>query len=203
MKILPESWVTDRLLVRDATMEDVPHLRNVFNACSYVGEWDSSFYEESEEAFIKLVSKSLGLNHTAKDIFKMQCAFLRGTKDMIGYFHLFHDAPLPHRVWISMFVVHPHFQQKRYGSELVYGIYEQFKQIGEYEAIWLRVSLKNWPALRFWIDSGWRTIVHYEGDTVMADDTTAAVVLEKRFIVPVLQQEEQPKTELAYSVASG
>jgi ribosomal protein S18 acetylase RimI-like enzyme len=187
MKILPESWGTDRLMVRDATMEDVPHLRNVFNACSYVGEWDNTFYEETEEAFIKLVSKSLGLNHTANDIFKMQSVFLRGGADIIGYFHLFHDAPMPHRVWISMFVVHPHFQKKRYGSELAYGIWDQFRQLGEYEAIWLRVSLKNWPALRFWIDLGWRTIVHYEGDTVLADDTMAAIVLERKFSIPAAQ----------------
>ena len=168
MKVLPETWETDRLLIRDAMMEDVPRLRNVFNACSYVGEWDNSFY--------------IGLNHTAKDIFKMQSVFLRGGKDIIGYFHLFHDAPIPHRVWISMFVVHPHYQKNRYGSELAYGIWEQFKQMGEYEAIWLRVCLKNWPALRFWIDMGWRTIVHYEGDTVLADNTMAAVVLERKLV---------------------
>jgi ribosomal protein S18 acetylase RimI-like enzyme len=183
-------------------MEDVPHLRNVFNACSYVGEWDSSFYEETEEAFIKLVSKSLGLNHTAKDIFKMQSVLLRGSKQIIGYFHLFHDAPIPRRVWISMFVVHPHFQQNRYGSELAYGIWEQFKHLGEYEAIWLRVCLKNWPALRFWIDMGWRTIVHYEGDSVMSDDTTAAVVLERKLPVAAAQQEEISTPAMAYSVAS-
>jgi RimJ/RimL family protein N-acetyltransferase len=132
MKVLPESWETERLVIRDAMMEDVPQLRNVFNACSYVGEWDNSFYIETEEAFNKLVMKSLGLNHTAKDIFKMQSVFLHGGKDIIGYFHLFHDAPIPRRVWISMFVVHPHYQKNRYGSELAYGIWEQFKQMGEW-----------------------------------------------------------------------
>jgi ribosomal protein S18 acetylase RimI-like enzyme len=180
MKILPASWDTERLVVRDATMQDVPRLRNVFNACSYVGEWDSTFYEETEEAFIQLVTKSLHFNHTNHEIFKMQSVLLRGGSDIIAYFHLFHDSPMPHRVWISMFVVHPHYQKNRYGSELAYGICDQFRQLGEYEAIWLKVCLKNWPALRFWIDMGWRTIVHYEGDTVLADDTMASIVLEKK-----------------------
>ena len=90
MKILPESWGTDRLAVRDATMDDVPHLRNVFNACSYVSEWDNTFYEETEEAFIKLVSKSLGLNHTVKDIFKMQSVFLPRWH---GYHRIFSPVP--------------------------------------------------------------------------------------------------------------
>src|SRR4030066_2342538 len=115
MKILPESWGTERLVVRDATMEDVPHLRNVFNACSYVGEWDDTFYEETEEAFVQLVAKSVGLNHTAKEIFKMQSVFLRGGEDIIGYFHLFHDAPMAGKVWISLFVFHPHYQKNLYG----------------------------------------------------------------------------------------
>ena len=75
MKVLPESWGTERLFVRDATMGDVPHLRNVFNACSYVGEWDSTFYEETEEAFVHLVSKSLGLNHYCERNFQdAKCA---------------------------------------------------------------------------------------------------------------------------------
>jgi len=182
MKILPESWGTERLMVRDATMEDVPHLLNVFNACSYLGEWDDTFYEETEEAFIQLVTKSLRYNHAANEIFKMQSVLLRGGDNIIGYFHLFHDAPKLGQVWISMFVVHPHFQKNRYGSELAYGIWDQFRQLGEYEAIWLKVCLKNWPALRFWIDMGWRTIVHYEGDTVHAEDTMASVVLERKLI---------------------
>src|SRR5512139_97526 len=121
LKVLPESWYTDRLFIRDATMGDAPNLRDVFNACSYVGEWDNTFYEETEEAFIKLVSKSAGLNHTAIDIFKMQCVSLRGMENIIAYFHLFHNAPMPQKIWISMFVVHPHFQKNRYGSELAYG----------------------------------------------------------------------------------
>ncbi len=182
MKVLADSWETDRLIVRDATMKDVPNLRNVFNACAYLGEWDNTFYEETEDAFIRLVSKSLGLNHTPKDIFKMQSVMLRGYDQIIGYFHLYHDAPLPRKVWISMFVLHPHFQKNRYGSELAYGLCSQLKQIGEYEAVWLKVGLKNWPALRFWVDMGWNTIVHYEGDTVHAENTMASIVLEKKLI---------------------
>jgi ribosomal protein S18 acetylase RimI-like enzyme len=46
-------------------------------------------------------------------------------------------------MWISMFVVHPHFQKNRYGSELAYGILDPFRQLGEYEAIWLKVCLKK------------------------------------------------------------
>jgi len=180
MKVLPENWKTERLMVRDATMGDVQSLRNVFNACSYVGEWDSTFYEETEEAFVQLVSKSVRFDHTDNEIFKMQSVLLRGSENIIGYFHLFHNAPMPQLVWISMFVVHPHFQKNRYGSELAYGIWDQLRQLREYEAIWLKVYLKNWPALRFWIDMGWHTIIRYEGDSVHADDTMAAVVLEKK-----------------------
>jgi hypothetical protein len=40
MKILPENWGTDRLMVRDATMEDVPHLRNVFISILKAGTAD-------------------------------------------------------------------------------------------------------------------------------------------------------------------
>lgn len=180
MNVLSSSWETERLMMRDANMGDVTHLRSVFNACAYMGEWDTTFYEETEEAFIQLVTKSLGLNHAAKEIFKMQCVTLRGSQNIIGYFHLFHNAPLPRKIWISMFVVHPHFQKMHYGSELAYGLWKQLKGLEEYESVWLKVCLKNWPALRFWIDMGWQTIIHYEGDTVHADDTNACLVLEKK-----------------------
>jgi RimJ/RimL family protein N-acetyltransferase len=138
MKILPDCWETDRLLVRDATMGDVPYLVNMFDACSYLGEWDNSYYDETEEAFIQLVSKSAGYNHHSKDIFKMQCVTPIVGDSLIGYYHLFHDSPLPRKVWVSMFVVHPHFQKMHYGTELAYGILKQIKQLNDYEAIWIK-----------------------------------------------------------------
>jgi len=180
MKILPILWESERLLIRDAVLDDVQYLRAVFNACSYVSKWDKTFYRETEEAFIKLVSKSLFPSQEATEIFKMQSVLTKSRPGIIGYFHLYHGAPRPEIVWISMFVLHPAYQQNRFGSELAQGLYEQIKILGAYSAIWVWVSLKNWPALHFWIDQDFDRVVKYEGDHVHAEDTHASLVLEKR-----------------------
>jgi ribosomal protein S18 acetylase RimI-like enzyme len=62
-----------------------------------------------------------------------------------------------------MFVLHPDWQGKHLGREVVEGLAEQLRAL-EYSAIWLRVYLKNWPALRFWITNGFTNILAYEGD---------------------------------------
>ena len=43
----------------------------------------------------------------------------------------------------------------------------------------LCVSLKNWPGLRFWTQSGFRTIVKVAGDKVHSEAAFGHLILEK------------------------
>ena len=84
MKILPESWETEHLHICDCALSEVKSLQEVFNACSYVGKWDKTFYVETEESFIALVSTSLSDSDNLDKPFKMQSIRVKGNAKIIG-----------------------------------------------------------------------------------------------------------------------
>jgi ribosomal protein S18 acetylase RimI-like enzyme len=103
---------------------------------------------------------------------------------IVGYFHLYHGMPKPEVVFISMCVIDPVHQKRRYGSELIEGLVRELRAIGGYEAIWLNVYLKNWPALHHWIGSGFTTIREWRGDTTHTPEGHASLILERKLGLP-------------------
>lgn len=179
---LASSWSTERLAIRDGALAEAARLQEVFNACAYVGRWDKTFREEPLAVFVELVSKSLGLLENPDGRFRLQSIYQQDTGELVGYFHLTHGMPKPHVVWISMFVIHPAYQKHRFGQEVTDGLWAQLRALGEYSAVWLDVYLKNWPALRFWLNNGFNTILDYDGDKIHAEDTYANIALEKKLM---------------------
>lgn len=178
---LPAQWTTALLIVADGVLDDVARLTAVFNACSYVEPWDPTFHVIEEDELRQVIEQSLSTDENNR-YFRLQAVRRAGEDDPIGYFHLWHWSPrLPQAdtVYISMFVIHPDFQGQRYAQEVVTGLADQLRQLG-YVAIWLEAYLKNWPALRFWIQQGFTHIVKYDGDPVHTDAAHAGLVLERR-----------------------
>lgn len=176
--LLPTRWETARLLVEDGRSQDAPSLHAIFSACAYVAPWDDTFREVPLTDLAALVNRSLTAD--GEDYgFKLQCVQEKATGEIVGYFHVSHGAPEPHGVWISILVFHPDYQKQQYGRETIDGLCRQFLALG-YEAIWLKVYLKNWPALRFWIGNGFTTILKYEGDKTMTSTSYAAIRLERK-----------------------
>lgn len=176
---LPTTWQTARFVVQNVALEESGRLREVYNSCNYVQPWDKTFYLVSEEEIRELVGKSLAFGGTPEDRFQMQAIRRRETGEIIGYFHLTHGRPKPHIAFISMFVVAADYQKDKVASEVAAGLWEQLRQAGECTVVWLEVFLKNWPALRFWINNGFTTIIDYEGAAVMSEEAYASMVLEK------------------------
>lgn len=138
--LLPSHWQTERLIMRDAALEDVPRLHSIFTACHYVEPWDPTFKLVPESELARLVNRSLtteGDDHR----FKLQTIRTGAEGEMAGYFHLYHGVPQPHIISISMFVLHPDYQHHRFGQEVITGLAEQLRQL-DYTALSLRVYLK-------------------------------------------------------------
>lgn len=175
MNRLPTSWHTERLHVTDGTLNDVPQLMHIFNACSHVEPWDPTFKVYPEEEFTGLVTKSVN-DGVGNGRFQLQT--IRQANQIIGYFHCYHNNPHPNTLFISMFVLHPDHQKGGCGTELVAGLAQQAKA-ASHHAIWLEVFLKNWPALRFWIKSGFTTIIDIDGAPHHDATAHASLVLAK------------------------
>ena len=172
--MLPPSWKTKRLTIGDVKLAEAESVRDIFNACSYVEPWDETFAPTDIETTEKLVRKSV----RAQDAFKLQ-TIRNQAGELIGYFHLYHAFPKPDVVWVSMAVIHPDHQRNGIATEVFEGVIKALAGIGAYRAVWLRVYLKNWPALRAWIKLGFRTIVEYRGDEMFSKDGHASLILER------------------------
>lgn len=179
-KYLAPEWSTDNIHVRDCRTQDIPFLTEMFNSCNYVEQWDPTFHIVDENEIGSLVEKSLSA--TDENIgFRLQCFEAKNSRKLIGYFHLQHFSPRlpqPATAFISMFVIHPEFQGKRFAQEIVEGISRQLAEYG-YIAIWLSVSLKNWGAIRFWIRQGFNKIIEYDGAHQFSETEHASLTLEK------------------------
>lgn len=175
MTRLPENWQTNRLTIQDGTPQDVPWLMTIFNACSHFGPWDPTFQIYPEETFAELVASSVdsGMGNG-----RFQLQTICQNQNIIGYFHCYHHNPHPHTLFISMLVLRPNHQKSGFGTELMDGLARLAKTSG-YDAIWLDVYLKNWPALRFWIKSGFTTIIDIDGDPQHNATNHASLVLAK------------------------
>jgi diamine N-acetyltransferase len=178
---LPAQWITPRLTVKDSTLADAPRLTEIFNACSYAEPWDPSFHLVEEDELRGLIRRSLSTAE-ADLPFRLQAIRVTGQDDPIGYFHLSHCSPrLPQEdtAFISMFVIDPAQQRQGYAQEAAAGLAENLTQCA-YVAMWLHVYLKNWPALRFWVQQGFTHIIEYEGDPSHDESTHALLTLERR-----------------------
>ncbi len=178
---LPTRWTTPRLTIADGALEDVPRLTALFNACSYAEPWDPTFHVVEEDELHALIERSLS-SAEADLYFRLQAVRVTGQDDPIGYFHLFHWSgrlPQADTAFISMFVIDPAHQRQGYAQEAATGLAESLARCG-YVAIWLHVYLKNWPALRFWVQQGFTHVVEYEGDPIHDESGHALLTLERR-----------------------
>lgn len=178
--VLPSNWSTKNLLIENTTLNEVTKLLEIFNACSYVEKWDKTFKPESEETFIKMISKNLTQVEGTNKIFQIQSFHLKENSEVVGYFHLHYGVKASDIVMISMFVIHPKYQGKHFGTEIIIELIKQIKKLGTYNSILVEAYLKNWPALQFWINVGFKTIIDYVGDKSYAEDTSASLILEKK-----------------------
>ncbi len=176
--LLPATWETARLSIKDVMLDEVALLTALYNTCSYAEPWDPTFHTVPESELAELVNESLS-SEPAHRRFKLQTIRRKSDDTLVGYFHLYHGVrPRPDLAYISMFVLHPNQQQQQYGSEVAQGISDHLRALG-YPAIQLDVYLKNWPALRFWIKQGFTKIDDLQGDRVHGADAHAQLRLEK------------------------
>lgn len=174
---LPPAWQTGRLAVADAVPADVPRLCDIFNSCHAVVDWDPTFYLVAESELASLVRQSQA--EAGPDAgFRLQGLRRREDGELVGYFHLWHAVPEPGSALVSMFVIHRAHQAQHYGREAVAGLLGQLRAAG-YAFVRLRVYLKNWPALRFWIGCGFTGIHRMDGAATHTAAAHASLILEQ------------------------
>jgi diamine N-acetyltransferase len=149
---LPASWTTERLSVQDSREDELDDLQRIYESCSYIGVWTGSAKASAEPMRTELRHEYLppqGLleNH------RVQSISLKDSNAMMGYLICYHGYPDEKTFWIGTLAVDPAFQKKAYGQELMKCLIEELRKLHVFRHAVALVSIKNWPALRFWVEA--------------------------------------------------
>ena len=175
---LPSSWHSKRLSVTDSTVAELDDLQTIYDACAYIGEWcgpDTTI--KGTEMRDALAHKNLP-PHGKKNAHRVQ-TIRTENETIIGYLLLYHGFPDTRTFWIATLAIHPVHQKKQYGKEVIEGLTHEIQILKKYAYIGGCVGIKNWPALRFWIQNGFNKILKFDGDTTYAADAFAELWLVK------------------------
>jgi diamine N-acetyltransferase len=181
INMLPDRWQTHHLVVKDSVLEDIPELDQVLIACAYMEQWSGWKSEPgSTKSMLPMLTEGELPPNGSKEFFRLQSLRLSGTGQMIGFLAVYHGYPTADFVWINYLLVHPDFQGKGFGQELVCGLCAEVQSLA-YPGMRTLVDVKNWPALRFWVQQGFDRIIQYHGDKIISENTFAHLTLEKLF----------------------
>jgi ribosomal protein S18 acetylase RimI-like enzyme len=182
INLMPYTWETGQLHAADSTPDEIPEIQEICNACSYIHEWTGWKTEDHPGATMLSVFTDGELPpNGSKDFFRLQSVRLRDTGQMIGFLEAYHGFPTPDTFWAVYLAIHPRFQGKGFGQELIHELSDIVRQL-KYTRIRLVASLKNWPALRFWIKEGFDKIADMQGDKLYSEKTFADFILEKSLV---------------------
>ncbi len=176
--MINSSWETKRLQVRDAVFEDVPVLQRLLESIR-----DTLTLEGKEEITPDEMKRTV-LEGTlppggTRDRFHLQVVESKESDKSIGFLGVYHGYPTDNVLYISTLVIGRQHQRQGYGSEIIADLFSLSGCRG-YEVSRLWVALKNWNALRFWINQGFIHVVKYTGDKTFSMAASAGLELEKR-----------------------
>lgn len=175
---IPSKWETANLLIEDAQQSDIEELQSVYDNCAYIGEWTGAEGEDKEYMQQEFEHKHLPSEGKA-ELHRLQSIKLKSDNKIMGYTVLYHGFPDEQTLWIAILAIHTDYQSKQFGRELVSVLVEEAKKLESCTRIGLTVGIKNWPAIRFWVNNGFTNILRFTGDKVHSDKTFAELWLAR------------------------
>lgn len=151
---------TNRLTVNAATAEDAQDIGKVYYACSYMSQWTGM--EHDEQGLAALLDNS-DLPPNGSSEFSHLAVFREKSGKTIGFVQYYTAYPEANCMWIGLFLLHPDVQKQGYGKEFIDAFIEECRLQG-YSQIGLGVALRNQPALKFWVKSGFSHIARVKCD---------------------------------------
>lgn len=167
---------TENLLIKNASMIECSKLQDICSAWTTRSSLEGLDFDEDyiykclTEGDLPPTDDSSAYNYYLKSI------YLKGTKQLIGFFDIYLGYPTNDTLWLSVFLLDKAMQNKGYGKEAVSGLINATSQT-DFKQIAFAVHLKNWKALHFWIKAGFNKILDIYGDKVLRENTFALITL--------------------------
>ncbi|WP_340014078.1 GNAT family N-acetyltransferase [Paenibacillus sp. FSL K6-1318] len=176
MKQLPVEWKSDRLIISNVEESDIPELESIYETSRYLHQWDGREHD------LNYVKKCFEEGHLPPggrlENYRIQSIRTIEDDRYIGLLSVYHGYPLEDSIYLEFLYIQSEIQKQGYGQELIQALTLHFSELG-YKEIRINVALKNWPALRFWIKSGFNQVSGIYGDLEHSEDTYANTELIK------------------------
>lgn len=167
------SWSSSAIRFSDVTQADVDVCTSAYNELSHLTYADPVFKTTSRDDIAALIQESI----SREGDFQMQ--LMQKESDLLGYFHMKHQFPKADVLLITMFFIRPSLHERSLGREALSAILATARESG-YGEVWTKVSLLNWPAIRFWSSNCFDRIVEVHGDRIFRPGAASSVVMGYR-----------------------
>lgn len=174
LKQISSKWATQGLEIQDAVENDCDNLQAISNALEYLSDLTGIAGPANMKEYIFAPH----LPPQGSKLFqRTQTIRLKENSSIAGFLDIYHGFPNPDIFWIAGLYFDSKNQGKTFGREAAAGLIQEVRSLG-YKAIQLKVHLKNWVALRFWISMGFDKIIQYSGDQAFGQDKFSSLILE-------------------------
>lgn len=96
----------------------------------------------------------------------------------VGVLVTYAGYPTPETLFIGSLFIRPAWQGRGVGREVMIALEQLARECG-FRRMGAAVGLKNWRALRFWVERGFNQITRISGDTEFGENNFANIRLEK------------------------
>ncbi|MDW7651895.1 MAG: GNAT family N-acetyltransferase [Bacillota bacterium] len=169
-------WETGRVTVSDTVSGEADELQRVYIAGDYLAGWVG---EPCVPGYIqKLLTDPEVPPGGLKENFTLKTLRLQENNKIVGLLEIYHGWPQMDGIFIPYFFIHPAYQGKGLGQEVITDFLARAGDCGFITAA-IGVHLKNWPALRFWTKQGFDRIIKITGDREHSETTFCIAGLEK------------------------
>lgn len=176
MNLILDKWNSPRLMISDLKEDQIPVVQDLYETSQYMNQWDGQSYnpEHIKDCFFN------GNLPPGGELENYRIQTIRNKEDqkIIGILSVYHGYPSTDSVYLEFLYIDKNIQKQGFGQEVIHQFAEVTTALG-YKEIRINVAVKNWPALKFWIKSGFNHASGIYGDNEFSETTYANLELVK------------------------
>ncbi|OFY44063.1 MAG: hypothetical protein A2X18_08050 [Bacteroidetes bacterium GWF2_40_14] len=176
--IISEHFETNRIIIRNATSEDIGELRSICENWVDKKDIEGDLFDNNYIENCLSSGDLPPISCANKDYYRFKSICSKENSKIIGFFDIYHGYPTADTIWISILVIKSEIQHNGYGREVIEFISKEAKE-KKYTSIGIGVHLKNWKGIRFWSINGFDKIKRISGDKNYSVNNFSIMFLEK------------------------
>ncbi|MDR3584842.1 MAG: GNAT family N-acetyltransferase [Desulfosporosinus sp.] len=176
-EFISELWETERMIIRDANLQDVCRLQEIYMQSRSTEGWTRD-EEFTSEYILNAVNNGNLPPNGLKEFYRIQIITHKNSSEIMGFIECYHGYPDKEVLYIGTLLLSEDYRNNGYGQEVMNKLFKQALEL-RFQQARLGVTLKNWQGIYFWTKLGFNRIIKFCGDRVLAKDSFAVLELGK------------------------